>query len=201
MLTLRKLLTHEKVFVRAGSLWILCFTFLTIVWFVSYYFLPYGILKGVIPSANLPLGNTFLSTFLTIFLFNLIAACGFTVAANLLSVKSVPLGILYPMVQTCLFGIFLGTDSFGISHGGRLFPSISIVTGAGFYELTAYVLVASATAKFTLLNQTGWLSGNLERVKTRHDLKLTRADVLALILGVILLLVAAIIESKGILTH
>jgi hypothetical protein len=196
---IKKWLIHKNILVRAITLWILCSAFLTATWFVSYYFLPYGVLRGVFPSANLPLGNYFFSVFLTIFLYNLIVGCGFTVAANLVSVETVPLGYLYPFVQECLFGIFLGTDSFAISHGGRLFPSLSIVNGAGFYELTAYILVASATAKLTLWNQTGWLGGNLERIRKRKELKLARSETSTLILGVLLLLVAATIEAAGIM--
>jgi hypothetical protein len=79
---LKRWLIHENVLVRAATLWILCFAFLTVTWFASYYFLPYGVLRAVFPSANLPLGNSFLSAFLTIFLFNLVAGCGLTVALN-----------------------------------------------------------------------------------------------------------------------
>jgi len=75
----------------------------------------------------LPLGNNFLSAFFGIFLFNLIVGCGFIVATNFISAKSISLGYVYPLVQASLFGIFLGTDSFAISHGGRLFPSLMLV--------------------------------------------------------------------------
>jgi hypothetical protein len=50
--------------------------FLIVAWFVAYYFLPYEVLKGVFPSSYLPLGNSFLSAFLAIFLFNLVVGCG-----------------------------------------------------------------------------------------------------------------------------
>ena len=142
MISLKKWLTHENVAVRVGTLWVLCFVLLTVTWFVSYYFLPVGVIRDVFPSAYLPLGNSFLSAFLIIFFFNLLVGCGFTVALNLLSAKSVPIGYFYPLVQICLFGIFLGTDSFTLSHGGRFFPSPNLVIGAGFYEFTTYILVA-----------------------------------------------------------
>jgi uncharacterized membrane protein SpoIIM required for sporulation len=199
MSTVKKMLTHKNVFVRAISLWILCFMFLIVAWFVAYYFLPYEVLKGVFPSSYLPWGNSFLSAFFAIFLFNLVVGCGITVAANLISAKSIPLGYLYPSVQVCLFGIFLGTNSFATSQGGRLFPSLTLVTGAGFYELTAYVLVAVATAKLTLWNQTALLGGSLERIKKMQKLELTRAELFVLVFGVLLLLVAAAIEAGGIM--
>jgi len=199
MSTVKKMLTHMNVFVRAISLWILCFTFLIVTWFAAYYFLPYEVLKGVFPSSYLPLGNGFLSAFFAIFLFNLVIGCGITVAANLISAKSIPLGYLYPLVQVSLFGIFLGTNSFVISHGGRLFPGLTLVTGAGFYELTAYILVAVATAKLTLWNQTALLGGSLERIRKMQEIKLARAELFVLVFGVLLLLVAAVIEAGGIM--
>ena len=189
----------RNVAVRVGTLWVLCFVLLTVTWFVSYYFLPVGVIRDVFPSAYLPLGNSFLSAFLIIFFFNLLVGCGFTVALNLLSAKSVPIGYFYPLVQICLFGIFLGTDSFTLSHGGRFFPSPNLVIGAGFYEFTTYILVVLATAKFTMWNQTGWLSGSLERVKMRRELKLARSEGFTLVLAVLLLVAAAVIEANGII--
>ena len=118
---LKRRLIHENVLIRTATLWILCFVLLTVAWFVSFYFLPYGILRGVFPSPYLPLGNSFFSVFFAIFLFNLLVGCGLSVALNLLSAKSIPLGYLYPLIQVSLFGIFLGTDSFAITHGSKLF--------------------------------------------------------------------------------
>ena len=119
----------------------------------------------------------------------------------MLSARHFSLGYFYPLIQISLYGIFLGTDSFTISKGIRIFPSLGLFAGAGFYEFTAYVLFAASTAKFTLWNQTGWLSGNLEKIKTRHDLRLKKSEVLTLILAIVLLLVAAMIEAIGIITH
>jgi len=102
-------------------------------------------------------------------------------------------------VQASLFGIFLGTDSFAISHGGRFFPSLTLVTGAGFYELTAFILVAVSTTKLALWNQTGWLRGNLERIKKTQEIKLARSELFVLVFGVLLLLVATVIEAGGIM--
>jgi len=199
MPTVKQMLTSENVFVRAISLWTLCFTFLIVTWFVAYYFLPYGVLKGVFPSAYLPLGNSFLSAFFAIFLFNLVVGCGFTVAANLISAKHFPIGYLYPLVQVSLFGIFLGTNSFAVSQGGRLFLGARLITGSGLYEISAYVFVAAATARLTLWNQTGWLGGSLERIKKTQEIKLARSELFVLAFGVVLLLAAAVIEAGGIM--
>jgi hypothetical protein len=116
-----KWLSDEKLWVRSASLWCVCFLLLTVMWFLSYYFLPFGLLRGVFPQANLPVGNDLLSAFLAIFIYNLAVGGGFSVAANLLSLKSIPLGYAYPLVQTSLYGIFLGTDSFGVNQGADFF--------------------------------------------------------------------------------
>lgn len=134
------------------------------------------------------------------FYLTFVVGGGLTVALNLLSIKSIPLGYFYPLINMSFFGIFLGTDSFGISHGSRFFPSITVVYGSGFYEFTGFIFVAAATASLTLFNQTGQLSGSLERIKSRSELKLSRSEIFAVIFGVLLLLVAAIIEALGILS-
>ncbi len=199
MSTAKKTLTHRNVLVRAGSLWILCFAFLITSWLIAYYFLPYEMLKGTFPSAYVPLGDSFLSALFAIFSFNLVVACGLTAAINLLSAKSVPAGYLYPMIMSCILGILRGTDSFAISQGGRLFLGAKLLTGAGLYEITAYVFIAAATARLTLWNQTGWLSGRLERVNQKPN-KLTRLELLVLMVGVLFLFAAAIIEANGIMS-
>jgi hypothetical protein len=89
------------------------------------------------------------------FYLTFVVGGGLTVALNLLSIKSIPLGYFYPLINMSFFGIFLGTDSFGISHGSRFFPSITVVYGSGFYEFTGFIFVAAATASLTLFNQTG----------------------------------------------
>lgn len=106
------------------------------------------------------------------------------------------MGYCFTFIIMILYGVLLGTNSF-IDGDAKIFPSMEFFTRAGFYELNAYVLIAAATAKLTMWNQTGWLSGNLERVKTRRSLKLKKTEVSVLIIGIVLLLIAAIIESIG----
>ena len=196
---MKKWLTHEEVPFRAAALWILCLAVLLVTWSVSYYTLPYGVLRNVFPSTYLPLGNSLPGVLLTIFAFNLVVGCGLTVAMNLLSVKSIPVGYFYPLVQIGLFGIFLGTDSFAVSHGTRFFPSVAFVGMPGFYEFTAYILFAAATAKFSLWNQTGWLGGAIERVKERKELRLAQSELFTMIMGALFLLLGAVMEANGIL--
>jgi len=167
---------------------------------MTHYFLPYGMLRGVFPTARFPLGGRdFLGIFSRIFLFNLAVAVGFIVALNLFSVKSIPLGYFLPLIQICLYGIFLGTDSFAVSHGSKFLPSLTIVGQAGFYEFTAYILIAAATSRITLWNQTDWLGGGLTRVKKRSEINLSHLEISIVVLGVFLLLMAAVKETTDIL--
>jgi hypothetical protein len=147
----------------------------------------------------LPLGNDLLSAFFASFTFNLAVGGGFTVAANLLSLKSIPLGYSYPLVQTSLYGIFLGTDSFGVNHGSRFPPSITVVYSPGFYELTGFILLAAATARLTLFSQTGWVDDGLTRVKKRSEIRLSRYEILVVILAILFRMTAAAKESINIL--
>lgn len=143
------------------------------------------------------MGSSFLSAFLVIFSFNFVVACGLTSALNLLSAKSFPAGYLYPIITSSLLGVFCGTNSFAISQGGRLFFGVKLLTGSGLYELTAYIFVAAATARLTVWNQAGWLSGDLERVNQK-PVKPTKSEMPVLAFGILFLLAAAAIEAHGI---
>jgi len=61
------------------------------------------------------------------------------------------------------------------------------------------VLVAVATVRLTLWNQTGWLGGSSIKIKQRKELKLSRSELLEAIVGVLLLLVGAAMEATGIM--
>lgn len=170
-------------------------------WTAGYYFLAEGALQGATLAGNLPIGEQGgpARIFLEIFLFNLLVAGGVTAVANIFRVGNLPLGYVYVWGNWVLFGLFLGTDSFTIAGRGRLAPSVlRLLQSKGFYEISAYTIIAAATVGFFLYRQRSWLDWYTEKVRSRRDIRLKWSETLALLLAILLLLGANLWEAVGI---
>jgi len=94
----------------------------------------------------IPSESDFASTIFPIILYNIVLASGFIIAANLFRVKWFPLGYFPVLFHWFLFGLFLGSNSFGVSKGEKLAPSLfHLFQSTGFMEITAYTLVATGS--------------------------------------------------------
>ena len=92
-------------------------------WFAGYFLVPEGFLREIFSRPRLPLeGGGAAAVGGRIILFNGVVASGLIVVANLFRIKEFPLGYLPVLFHWSLFGVFLGSDSFAYSQGGRLFP-------------------------------------------------------------------------------
>ena len=123
---MKALLTHRRVSTRVFSLWALGVIVNLVAWEIGYRFLPTAALKNVLPAGFFIPGHAgVLHTLLTILVYNVGLASGLIVVANLFRVKDIPLGYLPVLFHWSLYGLFLGTDSFGISRGVRATPSLA----------------------------------------------------------------------------
>ncbi len=95
---------------------------------------------------------------LRIFALNL-TMMGIFVAANLFRADgNVPLGYVAVAVNALMFGVIIGTNSFTLSQGAKVPPSLGIFSSSGIYEIAAYVLAAAATvsiSKYRLIGKWG----------------------------------------------
>ena len=117
-------------------------------WTVAYYFLPEGMLRGRSGAAALAgeeAAASFILEFLRIVAINLLPM-GIVIYANrLLLVGDYPLGYLPPLIWALNYAVTLGTNSFSIPLPEPMAPSLAALGRAGPYEITAYVLMATAT--------------------------------------------------------
>lgn len=164
-------------------------------WWVGYAWLPETALRGrtgaaLLPLERLPAGPRMLA----VLGWNGLVAASFVAGANLIRVRRLPLGFVPPLAYWTLYGLLLGTGSFAGGPDGRLAPSLALVLGrAGFLELTAYLLVAAATAGWARWQQDGWLAGPL-RPLAPPPLRATERALLVLAGA---LLVAAALREVG----
>lgn len=163
-----------------------------LVWFLSYYFLPEGILRGRFLSADLPLETSrVVSTFLRIFATNLVVGVGLILVASLFLVGNIPMSYFVVGVHALLYGMLLGTNSFAIPAVGRFVPSLSVAVGrSGAFEITAYIAVAAATQNLALWKQQSWINWHTDRISSPRNWTLTVLEKV-LIIGAILLLAGA----------
>jgi hypothetical protein len=175
------------------SLWCVAHLFFVGAWLLGYWLLPEGALRGVGVAANLPLEHLafwlrFLGTVGANGLVGLMVAL-----TNRVQWVRLPLAVVPVLGYWVHYGLLLGSNSFAVPLPNRVPPlSPAVLERAGYYELTAYLLVAVATAGWARWRQTGWLAGQVERLEPAP---LRRMEYALLTLACLLIGVGAFIET------
>jgi uncharacterized membrane protein SpoIIM required for sporulation len=200
--------TDDSVYKRIAWMYVSFFVLLVPVTALSFYLLPEGVLRGKHPIISaLEFSSHLWTSTLQIFAYNLIPTF-LIIGANLLAEESrlseeryVPVGYVAFWGLTVLFAVFVGTWSFGVVTAAppllhRFGRILDVFHHAGLLELSAYLLAAATSFKFTL-----WYSNRKEVTASRawRDISLTRPEKVFLILAFALLLSAAFVESYGII--
>lgn len=150
---------------RFLKLWLLCQALFWPAWLAAWLWLPDGALRGAGAAAHLPIDELpFWPRLLGIIAANTAAAL-VVAAVNLLRWGAVPAGYIPAAAFWVHYGLLLGSNSFAVAMPNRLAPSlVTALSRAGFYELSAYVLVAAATAGIARWQQAGLWGGAVERL-------------------------------------
>ncbi len=153
-----KFLFNDRIIVRFISLFVIGAILFTGVWYLSYYFLPEGLLRGKTGSAIIvgsDVAPTMFEEWGTIVLYNL-GALFLVVLVNLIRyLDRFPLGYVTPLGLIAMYAVFLGTNSFSIPMAERMEPTLAVLGRGGPYEMMAFILVAVATynqSRFALTN-------------------------------------------------
>jgi hypothetical protein len=193
---LRRHLLHEKLSVRFGVLWGMVMLFFLGAWTLSYWLLPEGILQGrtaaqVLAGTDLAGGSVWLE-WLRISVLNLGVMFLVVVAPNVFRTgRDYPLGYVTVTLIAAVFGIILGTNSFTVSVGGKLAPTTAVLGSSGFYEISAYVLAAAATAWISKYRLSGkWPNQKIETILPPRFESVLRERNWGILLAVVILLIA-----------
>jgi len=200
---MKRLLCHERLYVRFLALFGLGVVLFTLAWTLSYYFLPEGVLRGRTGSAMLAgdeAAGSFLAEWLRIVALNLAAGSLIVVANRIYRYKGFPLGYLIPLVWLTLYAICLGTNSFSIPLPERMAPSLAVFGRSGLYELAALTLVAVATYSINLYEVTRFIPPTYEPITPTPKLALTVEQWVGLALAIAVLLTANAREAYMIVT-
>ncbi|RCW54620.1 MULTISPECIES: hypothetical protein [Halanaerobium] len=190
---MKNLLKSDRIIVRFFGLYLLSLFLLFSSWFISYHFLPDGLLRGRMALSNLAGDSAAFSLVLEFFKIFIINTLGFFViiAGNyILRVKYFAFGYLVPLAWTTLYGLILGTNSFAIQMTEKLAPSWKVFMRSGPYEMMAAVLLAVATDKIAINKSESFLKKSEAVPKSERD-KLKKKNYFAIIISFLILAAAA----------
>ena len=192
----QKYLLHDKLPVRFGSLLGFVLIAFFAAWTVGYLLLPEGALRGrtvaqAFAGNNLA-GDSVWLEWLRILAINLGAMFLLVIAPNLIRTpRNLPLGYSTVTILVVVFGITIGTNSFALSLGSKLPPSMMVFGTPGLYEIIAYVLAATATTSISKYRLIGpWPKQTIERIAHAENQPVSRERNVGILLAVAILVIA-----------
>ncbi len=200
---MKGLLIHEKLFVRFLALFGIGAVLFTLMWTLSYFFLPEGILRGRTGSAILAgdeAAGSFIAEWLRIAAMNLMAGSLVVLANRIYRYKGFPLGYIVPLAWLSMYAICLGTNSFSIPLPERMAPSLDVFGRSGLYEMAAFTLLAVATYSINLYEVTRFIPPTYETVIPKPKFSLTLEGWIGFGLAIAVLLAANAREAYMIMT-
>lgn len=203
---LKKGFLHPNLLVRFFSLFGVMLLFFLVVWAISYLFLPEGILRGRTGAqalAGSDAAGSFWLEFARIAAINLAVGSLFVVLLNLIQTEQgYPYGYFTPFIWAAVYAVTLGTNSFTFAlPGGKMAPSLEVLSRSGLFELAAYLLAAASLysiARFTIVGK--WPRQKLERVSGAPR-RLTVQQWVGLVAAFVLLLAANAREAYQIVSQ
>jgi hypothetical protein len=168
---------------------------------IGYLLLPEGALRGsaiAIWGEVAAQQTSFWSKFLATIGFNLGIASLIGIVVNLQRVNGLPAGYVFIFVQGILSGIVAGTNSFVIQViSPYTLEGWLVALRIGYLEFLGYVCIVAATIGVGLRNYTSWLPWKAKEVKVKswRDIRLSRQEIIWLVIGILLILVASYNEA------
>jgi cytochrome c oxidase subunit IV len=192
--------TQDSVFKRI--LWLYgLFTLLSNASFlVGYYLLPEGFMrKSPLMAAGELVASveSFWPQFGLTLLFNVGLITVIGVGANLQQVRNFPAGYLIPIFLGIGGGLIVGTNSFIASDLSRYSVRDGMALGLsiGELEMLAYIMTIASTVKFGIYQYRNLADWKPTKVQRLCDVRLSRQEILCLIIAVLLLIFAAYRET------
>lgn len=166
----------------------------------GYYLLPEGFLRGspfMWNAKAIAASGTFWSEFVLLFLNNLVLVVLLSVVVNVFQVKGFPLGYLWPIFVALQSGLVTGTNSFIHSdlRQYNVWDGMALNLSIGGLEFLGDILIIASTVSLGVYQFSSWWQMKPAKVMILRDVRLSRAGVLCLISGIVLLLIAAYRET------
>lgn len=192
--------SQDSVFKRILWLYGLHLLLSNIFLLVGYYLLPEGLLRGTPLTyageiAGKPEG--FWAQFGLTLLFNLGIVAVIGVGANLQRVKGFPVGYAIPAVLGIVGGLVTGTNSYVADDLSRYsaLDGMALGLSIGGVEMLAYVIIIASTIKLGIYQYRSLVDWKPVKAMRLRDVRLSRQEVFCLVVGVLLLILAAYRET------
>ncbi len=194
---------RESVFKRVLWLYGLYALLSNATYLLGYYLLPEGLMRASPQAAvgRLAATGVFWSEFALTLLFNLGLVVVISLLLNLNQVNGFPAGYIMPISLGITSGLISGTNSFAASNLKQYnaWDGMALGISIGGLEMLAYILIIASTVSLGVYQYRSWWRWSGEwkptKVMNLRDVRLTRAEVLCLIVGIVLLLIAAYRET------
>jgi hypothetical protein len=191
--------TKESVFKRVLWLYGLYSLLSNAAYLLGYYLLPEGFLRGSAAQATARVAatGTFWSEFALTFLINLGLVILLSVILNVFQVKGFPLGYLYVIALAVSTSLMSGTNSF-LNNDLRqynVWDGMALNLSIGGLEMLANILIIASTVSLGVYQFSSWLQRKPTKVMNLRDVRLSRAEMLCLASGILLLFFAAYRET------
>ncbi|MEM3665877.1 MAG: hypothetical protein QW222_02200 [Candidatus Bathyarchaeia archaeon] len=195
-----RVIRSRNLWVRSAGMCLLGMAILFLTWTLSYRALPEGAVQGKLGVYYVPIKTEdAATTFIRIFLWNLLVGCIPIIAANFLQIKGFPIGYILALYHWAMYGILLGTNSFIIPGPGRFLPSLTtLFYGSGIYEITAYTLISSATYNLHVYDEGSFSKQKILGKRKWSELKLSKAELGLIIFAILILAIANYFEAWNI---
>jgi hypothetical protein len=171
---------------------------------IGYYLLPEGFMRGspqVAVGAQVASAEGFSAQLFLTALLNLGWMVPLGIVLNCNRIKGLPVGYVLVFWLGIIAGLIPGTNSFAASDLTKVNAHDGMALGLsiGGLEMLAYVLIVAATVRLGVYHYRSWWrwSGEWAPTKTMRirDVRLDRAEWLAVLSGVVSILVAAYLET------
>ena len=202
---IREKLTSDKLFERIITLTIIFLLVFFGVTILSYYLLPEGFLLNKNNGTNFNTSTNIIICTLQIFAWNMISVVAIFIG-SLFSKKNndqqqyLSLSYFVFIVLILLSAITLGTWSFSFKTESvplleRIISMFHITERAGLVELYGMLLITCSLANKSLVMSIK----NKTITKKMKDIKWNKKEIICAVCGMLLMLIAAFIESKSII--
>jgi hypothetical protein len=172
---------------------------------IGYYALPAGFLRDTSLTWAGTLAakpDSAVGEFVVTLIFNLGIMSIVGIGLNLININGFPQGYFVPIFLGIISGLVLGTNSFtAIDLAGIHYQEGAVIGFTiGGLEMLGYVCLVSATVDFGLFRYTNWWQWNEKptRVKNLKVVRLAKPEMVCLLIGAALIVIAAYRESFGV---
>ena len=202
---IKRNMTSNNIWVRILTTCILLFLFFFTITIASYYLLPQGLLLNKNSLKNWDTSQNLIICALQIISYNMLSVIVLLLGNIFLVRKNksqcfMPLGYLGFFAMIAVNAVTLGTWSFSVVTTSipliqRIIGTFDILHRAGLWEMIGQLFIVCATVKISLIIT----DGKETTIKNWKTIKLSKQEVTFIILGLILMLMGAFIESYAII--